>query len=936
MALVLAIEPDPRQAATLKRVVRAAVRAKLLVVDSKDAALAAIGACVPDLILVTALLPPRDEDDLTRHLKTLEHAGHLQTLTIPMFGGATSDEKLGGRLFGSLRRKKRAPAIHGCDPKVFGEQIEAYLQRAAELREEQRAFAEAAAQPAVVDAEQSPVEQAFDPAFIDLPAGIEGSPVEQDLTPAASGEISAPSTASVDLGFSPAVAEQAPILEQDVGRVLDAPALPCIVEEPPVEQAFSPAVAAAPDSIEESPVEQQFTPADPIEHDFSAPFAAPVEEGFSPAVAEHAPIVEQEVGRVLAAPAQPSIIEEPAVQQAFGPAVAEAPPIAEECAPPDSVLAAHAAAELEADDVDDDGEWQVVSLDEPVSDRSDADMTVAEPASEQQQDTIEQALHAQAEDVPAEADLFVLTAPTETSIAPEPGEPVPQATALSAEAEGGCEQLALEPGGDNAPVEQTAAPIEVVQAEVVAEPAVSAADRPVSNETSSLVREASDVVHTAFAHALGNLHAFVARMGSGLKSRGSAPIPDVGRTDEGVGARDTAAPQAESTAVEPPPVTPLAVTADQQATDIGMADRLIAPEPVASAASDAAEGEASPETDAAVRIAVPPNGDRQPAPAAENRTADEMKDSAQAGGTDSPPSEEIDTTAEADSRKKRRRRRPQATRPVPDLEMALAGVESRWLASAIAALRVDIQQLRKETRTVAAVTTALGQSADAARVRHEPAVQDHHASGSADENGNGNGNGKSNGKGCGQAEAAKPEPAPVQDEWGFYNPERCGMQALMAKLEESDAATANQASGAANQASDSVNRASGGAHQAAAEPNWQEFAAGDQEAGAGPASRGAQAPPRSADLKRLAPLAMWARADEEIEYRIEDILPDEALAFASTPTAELRLSEEVAAVRYGSGARIRRVRVAPGPEPRAKDTDRRVVILSKKALDKLR
>lgn len=818
MALVLAIEPDPRQAATLKRVVRAAVRAKLLVVDSKDAALAAIAACVPDLILVTALLPPRDEDDLTRHLKTLEHAGHLQTLTIPMFGGATSDEKLGGRLFGNLRRKKRAPAINGCDPKVFGEQIEAYLQRAAELREELRALAETVARQAAVDAEQSPA-----------------------------------------------------------------------------EQAFSPAVAAAPASVEEPPVEQEFTAAAPVEHDVSAPFAAPVEESFSPAVAEP-------------------------------------PPIAVECAPPDSVLAAHAAAALETDDLDDDGDWQVVSLDDQASDRSDTDMTGAEPCPEQQQDTIEQALHAQAEDVREEADLFVLTAPTEASIAPEPGEQVPRATALSAEAEGGCEQLVLEPGDDSVPTGRAAAQIEVARPEVAADPAASAAGRPEGDETSSLVREASDVVHTAFAHALGNLHAFVARMGSGLKSHGPAPIPDAGGAEENVGDRGTAAPQPESTANEPPAVTPLAATADQQATDIGMADRLIVSEPVASAAGDAAEGEASPETDAAARTAVPANGDRQPAPAAENRTADEMKDSARGGGTDSPPSEEIDTPAEADSRKRRRRRRPQATRPVPDLEMALAGVESRWLASAIAALRVDIQQLRKETRTVAAATTAFGQSAEAVRVGHKPAVQDHHASGNAD----GNGTGQSNGNGHGQAEAAKHEPAPVQDEWGFYNPERCGMQALMAKLEQSDAATAKQASGAANQASDSVNRASGGAHQAAAEPNWQEFAAGDQEAGAGPASRSAQAPPRSSDLSRLAPLAMWARADDEVEYRIEDILPDEALAFASTPTAELRLSDEVAAVRYGSGARIRRVRVAPGPEPRAKDTDRRVLILSKKALDKLR
>ena len=120
MPLVLAIEPDPRQAVTLRRVVKGRVRAELVVVDSKDAALASIAARVPDLILVTALLPPRDEDDLTRHLKALDHSGHLQTLTIPMFASAPTEAKLGGRAFGAFRRRKRAAAIDGCNPNAFG------------------------------------------------------------------------------------------------------------------------------------------------------------------------------------------------------------------------------------------------------------------------------------------------------------------------------------------------------------------------------------------------------------------------------------------------------------------------------------------------------------------------------------------------------------------------------------------------------------------------------------------------------------------------------------------------------------------------------------------------------------------------------------------------------------------------------------------------
>ena len=54
MALVLAIEPDLRQAGILKRIVKEQVRAELVLVDTRDAALAALTARVPDVILVTA------------------------------------------------------------------------------------------------------------------------------------------------------------------------------------------------------------------------------------------------------------------------------------------------------------------------------------------------------------------------------------------------------------------------------------------------------------------------------------------------------------------------------------------------------------------------------------------------------------------------------------------------------------------------------------------------------------------------------------------------------------------------------------------------------------------------------------------------------------------------------------------------------------------
>ena len=156
------------------------------------------------------------------------------------------------------------------------------------------------------------------------------------------------------------------------------------------------------------------------------------------------------------------------------------------------------------------------------------------------------------------------------------------------------------------------------------------------------------------------------------------------------------------------------------------------------------------------------------------------------------------------------------------------------------------------------------------------------------------------------------------------------MQALMAKLEESAAAAAPSPPAIP------VAQAACAASAAPAEPNWHEFASGADDQETARRSLAAQARPHVSTLNRLAPLAMWARAEEQMEYRIEDILPGASPTSAASPTAGLRLPDEVAGVRYGSGARIRHVRVAPAAKPPAPGGKRQVVILSKKILDEQR
>jgi len=174
LPLVLAIEPDSRQAAIVKRVVKERVQAELVVVDSRDAAFDAIRNAIPDVVLVSMLLSPRDEDELIQYLRTLEGAAHLQTHTIPQLASALGrdDEDGGGGLFSAFRRKKQtkqaASAPAGCDPEMFADEIRLYLQRAEEKKREAAESGSISQLPSLgrrqTDAPAAAVEDAPEPA----------------------------------------------------------------------------------------------------------------------------------------------------------------------------------------------------------------------------------------------------------------------------------------------------------------------------------------------------------------------------------------------------------------------------------------------------------------------------------------------------------------------------------------------------------------------------------------------------------------------------------------------------------------------------------------------------------------------------------------------------------------------------------------------------
>jgi hypothetical protein len=135
--LILAIQPDKRQASQLPSIARR-VSAELLLTDSAAKAIVMLGKRVPDLILTPPLLSHKDELALTERLRELGSAGaHIQTLTIPIL--ETAESPAPKRVLSSLRKPKRkgkdrASETVGCTADTFAEQVSVYLSRAVEAR----------------------------------------------------------------------------------------------------------------------------------------------------------------------------------------------------------------------------------------------------------------------------------------------------------------------------------------------------------------------------------------------------------------------------------------------------------------------------------------------------------------------------------------------------------------------------------------------------------------------------------------------------------------------------------------------------------------------------------------------------------------------------------------------------------------------------------
>ncbi len=252
MPLILAIEPDRRQASRLGALARP-LKVDLLVSESVERALEILSTQTPDVVLTPMLMLPKDEAALAERLRELDAAGtRVQTLAIPVLatGRRSAESGTGAGLLTRLRRSRPASTSHGCEPAVFAAQIAEYLERAAAER--------------VAQAAKFEDDQPYDPHLLQRGTRNRKSPTTTQAVRAAVTEVEVPTA------IDPAIAEWLePATPEE--RVVDSGAEPiaeAIVE--PIAEAVAEPIAEpmwdvqpeAPDAVALSPIEFEPAPID--------------------------------------------------------------------------------------------------------------------------------------------------------------------------------------------------------------------------------------------------------------------------------------------------------------------------------------------------------------------------------------------------------------------------------------------------------------------------------------------------------------------------------------------------------------------------------------------------------------------------------------------------------------------------------------------------
>lgn len=125
---ILAVEPDPACGEILKQLIEGRANAEVVVVTSPEAAVGALSSQLPDVLLLSALLPPSGEDQVMWQLRRTDPEHRVPVLMIPPAVDLAEPEAI-ARRFTLFKRRSSPPRRGTYDPVALGTRIVEALQQ---------------------------------------------------------------------------------------------------------------------------------------------------------------------------------------------------------------------------------------------------------------------------------------------------------------------------------------------------------------------------------------------------------------------------------------------------------------------------------------------------------------------------------------------------------------------------------------------------------------------------------------------------------------------------------------------------------------------------------------------------------------------------------------------------------------------------------------
>lgn len=137
MSWLLVVQPDAVQADMLRAALYADVSEDVMVAESLDEALSSIDQCIPDIVLLSALIPVDVEDYVISYLGAIPGAKHVQILGVPVLERPEPYVQRRARsLMPWRQRPRQEPLTPGCDPGTFTQDVIRYLSGVRTLKHE--------------------------------------------------------------------------------------------------------------------------------------------------------------------------------------------------------------------------------------------------------------------------------------------------------------------------------------------------------------------------------------------------------------------------------------------------------------------------------------------------------------------------------------------------------------------------------------------------------------------------------------------------------------------------------------------------------------------------------------------------------------------------------------------------------------------------------